>query len=129
MLNLLKSSTSILGIGCLAFGLAACETRASQSAENAVQPVATAQATADEGSEGINLIHSVNIAQPVGANQVADGDEDDPVICKIEEVSGSRLAKVKVCARESERDAARSRTRIGLEEFHRQSTIGPLRGG
>lgn len=125
MTNWKNVVTSTMSVGCLAMCLSACATP-SNPAQNAVAPLASA---AVEGDDVIAVAQEENILEiqfgTVVVGQTAL-EETDPMICKIEAVTGSRF-KEKVCARKSQRDNARDDTRIGLDALHRRSSTGVLR--
>ncbi|MEL7128353.1 MAG: hypothetical protein AAGK23_02305 [Pseudomonadota bacterium] len=55
---------------------------------------------------------------------LAAESEDDPIICKRQTVTGSRLSKKRVCARRSQWADNRDQTRKNIDDFMRRSTFG-----
>jgi len=123
----INSIASTAAVGCLSLSLAACAT-ASDKQATITQAESAAAQEAPQDQSTMSLLALASPATPAQIRAAAR-DASDPVICKTQNVSGSRLAKIKVCVRESEREASRSQTKIGLEDFHRRATTGVLLPG
>jgi len=135
------TTTSTISIGSLALAISACAANPEQTAETLQPATVNSVRTAEAGIEAEQIaaspedIRAANrqrlreaILRRRAENQQA-ADENDPVICVTEPLTGSRLRKATVCARESERDALRSATRIGLDDLHRRSSTSALNSG
>ncbi|MEL7128354.1 MAG: hypothetical protein AAGK23_02310 [Pseudomonadota bacterium] len=106
--------TIIVGLGAAiaALGLSACSTySASEKLE-----LETANAVLDSTDDDVTVT-------------VAAVGEDDPMVCRRMAVSGSRLQKQRVCARESEWENNREIAQKNVDDILRRSTFGVLNPG
>lgn len=132
MLRTLKS-TCIFGTAFIILGLGACATQSSDgaTAANATSGVESAPASLadipfEEMTPEQRKTARRQALRTALLERQARAREEDPVICDLEEVTGSRLAKVRLCARDSERDASRNQTRIELDDMNRRAASGGL---
>ncbi|MEL7452586.1 MAG: hypothetical protein AAGJ50_04350 [Pseudomonadota bacterium] len=107
-----------LGTAIAALGLSACTTQSSE-ASNPIDDAFLAQDAPGREARVIVVAEGANVEEEM----------EDPMVCRRQAISGSRLQKRRVCARQSEWDALREDTQKNVDDILRQTTAGILNPG